>query len=313
MSDQNKPKKYLVAALYHFFDFPDFKEHRKPLQAFCDALGIKGTLLIAHEGINGTVAGSEESIRTLLEDLRSEPRLRNLVHKESYAEECPFYRMKVRLKKEIVTLGMPEINPNIKVGTYIKPQDWNSIIQDPEVITIDTRNDYETSIGTFKGATDPDTKTFREFPDYVKSNLDPQKHPKVAMFCTGGIRCEKASSYMLEQGFKEVYHLEGGILKYLEEVPQEQSLWEGECFVFDQRVSVNHELNEGSYKLCYGCQEPLSEEDLASPLYDPGVSCPYCHKKVDEKSRKRRLERRKQIQLFKSRGKNHLGAEMAKH
>lgn len=313
MSDSNKPKKYVVAALYHFFSFLDFKSHRKPLQAFCDSLGIKGTLLIAPEGINGTVAGSPESIRTLLEDLRSEPRLKDLQHKESYTDECPFYRMKVRLKKEIVTLGMPEINPTNKVGTYVKPKDWNQLIQDPEVITIDTRNDYETSIGTFKGAIDPNTKSFREFPEYVKKNLDPNKHKKVAMFCTGGIRCEKATSYMLEQGFKEVYHLEGGILKYLEEVPEEESTWEGECFVFDQRVAVDHNLSEGGYKLCYGCQQPLTKEDLASPCYDPGICCPYCHKDVDEKSRKRRLERRKQIQLFKSRGKSHLGAEMVKH
>ena len=232
----------VVAALYKFVHLPDFAERREPILDYCVTQGIKGTILLAEEGINGTIAGSRAAIDAVLTFLRSDPRLTDLEHKESIADTHPFERMKVKLKQEIVPLGVPEIDPNQKVGTYVTPEEWNEIISDPDVVVIDTRNDYEVQIGTFKGAINPQTKAFREFPDYVRQHLDPSKHKKVAMFCTGGIRCEKASSFMLEEGFEEVYHLKGGILKYLEEVPTQKSLWEGECFVFDQRVAVRHGL-----------------------------------------------------------------------
>lgn len=229
----------VVAAFYHFTDLPDYQDLRTPLKEFCDAHQLKGTILLAKEGINSTIAGSREAIDALLNYLRSDRRLQGLEHKESYCQGIPFQRMKVRLKKEIVTLGVPNIDPRHQVGTYVSPQEWNDLIADPEVIVIDTRNNYEVEFGTFKGAVNPNLETFGEFPNYVQEHLDPHKHPKVAMFCTGGIRCEKASAYMLSQGFSEVYHLKGGILKYLEEVPKEESVWEGECFVFDDRVSIN--------------------------------------------------------------------------
>jgi UPF0176 protein len=229
----------VVAAFYHFTDLPDYEDLRNPLKEFCDAHQLKGTILLAKEGINSTIAGSREAIDALLSLLRSDPRLQQLEHKESYCQGIPFQRMKVRLKKEIVTLGVPNIDPKYRVGTYVDPKDWNNLIANPEVIVIDTRNNYEVEFGTFKGAINPNLETFGEFPNYVQEQLDPNKHQKVAMFCTGGIRCEKASAYMLSQGFSEVYHLKGGILKYIEEVPQEESVWEGECFVFDDRVSIS--------------------------------------------------------------------------
>ncbi len=230
---------YVVAAFYHFTDLSDYETLQAPLKEFCDRYQLKGTILLAKEGINSTIAGSREAIAALLTYLRNDPRLQNLEHKESYCEGIPFQRMKVRLKKEIVTLGVPDIDPRHRVGIYVDPQDWNALINDPDVVIIDTRNNYEVEFGTFKGAINPNLETFGEFPDYVRSQLNPEKHQKVAMFCTGGIRCEKASAYMLSQGFDEVYHLKGGILKYLEEVPAEESIWEGECFVFDDRVSIN--------------------------------------------------------------------------
>jgi len=266
---------FIVAALYKFAKLNDYKEIQPKLLAFCIAQNIKGTLLLAEEGINGTVAGSRTEIDALIEYLKKDPRLKDIEHKESYANEMPFYRMKVRIKKEIVTLGVDGIDPNYKVGTYVKPQDWNALISDPDVILIDTRNDYEYDIGTFKGAIDPKTTTFREFPEYVSKNLDAKQHKKIAMFCTGGIRCEKASSFMIEQGFEEVYHLQGGILKYLEEVPKEESLWEGECFVFDQRVSVKHGLEIGDYDQCHACRHPLSPAEMQSEQYVAGISCPH--------------------------------------
>jgi UPF0176 protein len=232
----------VVAAVYKFVKLADSASLREPLLAQCDALGITGTLLLAEEGINGTIAGTRSGIDNILAYLRSDPRLGDLEHKESFAEHPPFYRMKVKLKKEIVTMGVPGIDPTERVGRYVKPEDWNALIRDPDVLLVDTRNDYEVDVGTFKGAVDPRITTFREFPDYVKRNFDPEKQPRVAMFCTGGIRCEKASAYMLQQGFPEVYHLQGGILKYLENIPAERSLWQGECFVFDQRVAVGHGL-----------------------------------------------------------------------
>ncbi|HZV61702.1 MAG TPA: rhodanese-related sulfurtransferase [Methylophilaceae bacterium] len=297
----------VVAALYKFASLPDFKDMQAPLLAQCNEYGIKGTLLLAQEGINGTVAGSRDGIDALLQYLRTDERLADIDHKESFAETMPFYRMKVRLKKEIVTLGVPGIDPNKKVGTYVPPKRWNSLISDPDVLVVDTRNAYEYEIGTFKGAIDPHTETFREFPEFVHKNLDPAKHKKVAMFCTGGIRCEKASAYMLEQGFEEVYHLQGGILKYLEEVPAEESLWEGECFVFDQRVAVKQGLELGDYALCHACRHPISPEDKLSPEYQEGVSCPYCYAQLSEEKRRSAAERQKQVELALQRGDVHLG------
>ncbi len=298
---------YIVAALYKFAKLPDYQAMQPALLAFCLQHELKGTLLLAEEGINGTVAGSREAIDALMQYLRQDARLADIEHKESHAEKTPFYRMKVRLKKEIVTLGVPGISPTNKVGTYVAPEHWNALISDPDVILIDTRNDYEYDIGTFQGAIDPRTTTFREFPDYVSKHLDPAKHKKVAMFCTGGIRCEKASSYMMEQGFEEVYHLQGGILKYLENVPAEESLWQGECFVFDQRVAVRHGLELGDYDQCHACRHPLSPAEMQSPHYLAGISCPYCHDKLSEEKRASVAERQKQMALARERGEAHLG------
>ena len=297
----------VVAALYHFARLEDFESLREPLLAQMKDHDVRGTILVAREGVNGTVSGSRESIDALLGYLRADERLTGLVHKESYCDGHPFYRTKVKLKKEIVTMGVEDIDPNHIVGTYVKPADWNALISDPEVVLVDTRNDYEVDIGTFEGARNPNTTTFREFPAYVKENLDSAKHEKVAMFCTGGIRCEKSTAYLKQQGFKEVFHLEGGILKYLEEVPKDESMWEGECFVFDNRVAVNHDLDVGSYDQCHACRHPVSDEDMASDLYRPGVSCPHCYESQSEKSRERARERQKQMQLAKERGEHHIG------
>jgi UPF0176 protein len=267
---------HVVAAFYKFVHLPDFAEKREPLLAFCQAEDLKGTILLAEEGINGTIAGSRAAIDSLLTLLKSDSRLVDLEAKESLTDSRTFDRMKVKLKKEIVTLGLPDIKPSENVGTYVAPKDWNVVISDPEVTVIDVRNDYEVGIGSFVGAENPQTDSFREFPDYVRSHLDPAQHKKVAMFCTGGIRCEKASSYMLSQGFEEVYHLQGGILKYLEEIPAEETLWQGECFVFDQRVAVIQGVQDGSYEMCLACGHPISPEEQQSSEYEKGVSCPYC-------------------------------------
>ena len=298
----------VVAALYRFVTLDDYREMREPLLEFCRERRIKGTLLLASEGINGTVAGTREAIDAVLEYLRADPRLADLEHKESVDEKMPFYRMKVKLKKEIVTMGVEGIDPNRVVGTYVKPQDWNALIADPEVMLIDTRNDYEYEIGTFRGAVDPHTDSFREFPQFVRQNLDPKKQKKVAMFCTGGIRCEKASAFMLQEGFEEVYHLQGGILKYLEEVPAEESAWEGECYVFDNRVAVNHALEKGSYDLCYGCRLPITEADRRSDQYRPGICCPRCHDTLSPEQITRFEERQKQMELAVARGETHVGS-----
>ena len=295
----------VVVALYKFVTLEDFEALREPLLDTMNEHGVKGTLLLALEGINGTVAGTREGTTALLEWLRRDTRLSDLDWKESVCEEMPFYRTKVKLKKEIVTIGQPGISPNERVGTYVEPQDWNALISDPEVLLIDTRNDYEVSIGTFEGAIDPQTKTFREFPEYVRLQFDPQKHKKVAMFCTGGIRCEKASSFMLKEGFEEVYHLKGGILKYLEEVPVEETKWQGECFVFDNRVTVGHDLAPGSFDQCHACRHPVSAEDMASPQFEEGISCPHCYDSLPEKTRLRAEERQRQIQLAKVRNQPH--------
>ena len=285
---------------------------RQPIKEVCRKNKILGTLLLAEEGINGTVAGHRAEIDALLNYLKSYPALVSLEHKESYCEEMPFKRLKVRLKSELITLGDPTVDPRKIVGTYVDPKDWNQLIQDPNVTVIDTRNDYEIAIGTFQGAIDPETESFTEFPDYVRQHLDPQKHKKVAMFCTGGIRCEKATSYMLEHGFEEVYHLRGGILKYLEEVPDTETTWEGECYVFDDRVSVNHSLEPGSYSMCHGCGRPIHEADLASEKFELGVSCPKCYDELTEEQRAGFRERQRQVLLAQRRNQMHIGDYVSK-
>lgn len=303
--------KVVVCAMYKFVSLPDFERIQKPLLSVMEKSGIKGTLLLAKEGINGTVAGSQSAIDALLAWLATQPGLDNIVHKLSFDDDMPFYRTKVKLKKEIVTMGVEGIDPNEVVGTYVKPKDWNALISDPGVLLVDTRNDYEVKIGTFENALDPQTATFREFPEYVKQNLDPTKHKKVAMFCTGGIRCEKSTAYLKEQGFEDVYHLEGGILKYLEEVKQEESMWQGECFVFDNRVAVNHDLEKGQYDQCNACRMPITEAEKASSQFEQGVSCPHCIDKVTDKQRERFLERERQVQLSKQRGEAHIGSDVS--
>ncbi|TWB17460.1 UPF0176 protein [Rhizobium sp. ERR 922] len=298
---------FLVAALYHFVSFPRFESLREPLLALCEENGVKGTLLLAHEGINGTIAGTDAAIGAVLAFLRAQPEFAGLEHKESRASKMPFVRMKVKLKKEIVTMGVEDIDPTKVVGTYVAPKDWNALISDPDTIVIDTRNDYETAIGVFKGAVDPKTKTFREFPDWVRDNTGLHNKPKIAMYCTGGIRCEKATAFMKQQGFDEVYHLKGGILKYLEEVPPEESLWEGACFVFDERVSVEHGLKEGNHKLCHACRNPITSEEVTSPFYEAGVSCSHCYHERTEEDRERYRERQRQIALARKRGREHIG------
>ncbi|WP_237058156.1 oxygen-dependent tRNA uridine(34) hydroxylase TrhO [Microbulbifer sediminum] len=300
---------YVVCALYKFVNLDDFESLRDPLLEVMLKHRVRGTLLLAREGINGTVAGSREAIDALLAHLKSDPRLAELDFKESYTDTPPFRRSKVKLKREIVTMGVEGIDPRRTVGTYVKPAEWNALISDPEVVLIDTRNDYEYQVGTFENAVNPKTDSFREFPQYVKDNLDPAKHKKVAMFCTGGIRCEKSTAYLKEQGFEEVYHLQGGILKYLEEVPQEETRWQGECFVFDDRVTVNHNLERGEYQQCNACRMPVTEEEMQSPQFEQGVSCPHCFDKVSDADRARFREREKQIQLAKQRGEEHIGQD----
>ena len=299
-----------ICALYKFVRLENYLELRDPLLAKMTSVDVKGTLLLAAEGINGTIAGSQKAVEQVLDFLQAQPNLGAITHKESFSDDNPFHRTKVKLKKEIVTMGIEGIDPNQVVGTYVKPKDWNALISDPEVLLVDTRNDYEVEIGTFKGALNPDTETFREFPQYVKDNLDKTKHKKVAMFCTGGIRCEKSTAYLKEQGFEEVYHLEGGILKYLEEVPSTETLWEGECFVFDGRVAVNHGLEQGQYDQCFACRFPLTEAEKESEHYVKGVSCHRCHDKVTEQQRSRFAERERQITLAAERGENHIGGNV---
>ena len=300
-----------VAALYRFVRLEDFESLRAPLLAFCEARGIRGTLLLAEEGINGTIAGTEQAISEVLEYLKSDNRLADLDCKFSYNTDRPFLRMKVKLKKEIVTMGRPGIDPNQCVGRYASPEQWNALVDDPECLVIDTRNDYEVEIGTFQGAINPNTTSFREFPEWVEENLDPSKHKKVAMFCTGGIRCEKSTSLLVSMGFEDVWHLQGGILNYLEKTPVEQTRWDGECFVFDSRVSVDHDLEKGSYDQCYACRFPIDDAQKASDLYVPGVSCPRCHDAHSDQQKERFTERQKQIALAKARGEAHIGADAA--
>jgi len=300
----------VIAALYRFVQLDNFESLRQPLLQLMLDNQVRGTLLLAAEGINGTVAGSEQGVENLLEYLRQDPRLRDFDCKLSFDEEMPFYRSRVKLKREIVTMGVDGISP-ANAGTYVSPTEWNQLISDPEVTLIDTRNDYESAIGSFENAIYPNTKSFRDFPEYVEANLDPKKHRKVAMFCTGGIRCEKSTAYLREQGFDEVYHLKGGILNYLAQVPETESKWRGECFVFDNRVSVNHALEKGSYDQCHACRLPITEADKASDRYQAGVSCPACYDSKSDDERRRFREREKQVQLARERGELHIGADAA--
>ena len=299
--------KVIVAALYHFTKFSDYKKLQDPLRKICNSEGIKGSLLIAYEGINGTISGSRSGIDAVLKHIRSMPGCSNLEHKESFASEIPFKRMKVKLKKEIVTMGQPNIDPTLNVGNYIEPSDWNNLISRDDVIVIDTRNDYEVAIGSFDGAIDPETKSFGEFPEWWEENRSKYQDKRVAMFCTGGIRCEKSTNFLLNEGVKDVYHLKGGILKYLEEVPEKNSKWNGECFVFDSRVSVKHGLEEGIYNLCYACRMPLAPDDFKKEEFEKGVSCHLCIDSNDDERKERFRERQYQVELADKRGKHHIG------
>ena len=296
---------FTVAALYKFTPFESPEAIQGPLAKVCCEHGVKGTLLLAREGINGTIAGTPEGISAALAHIKSLPGCRDIEWKESTAETMPFPRMKVRLKREIVTMGQPDVDPTASVGTYVPPEDWNDLIASDDVVVIDTRNDYEVAIGTFEGAEDPLTKTFGEFPDWWAANANRFGNKKVAMFCTGGIRCEKASNYLLAQGVEDVFHLKGGILKYLETVPKEESRWNGECFVFDGRVAVGHGLAEGSYDLCHACRMPISAADKFHPAFEQGVSCHQCIDATSDTDKTRFRERQKQILLARARGETH--------
>ncbi|KAA2315587.1 rhodanese-related sulfurtransferase [Pseudooceanicola sediminis] len=298
---------FTVAALYQFTRFEDPAALRGPLVALCEAEGISGTLLLAREGINGTIAGSKNGIAAVLAHLRALPGCDDLEWKLSTAAERPFARMKVRLKKEIVTMGQPDVDPRARVGHYVEAAEWNDLIRSPDVAVIDTRNDYEVAIGTFEGAVDPETASFRDFPAWWEANKGRFHNKRIAMFCTGGIRCEKSTNFLLGQGVEDVYHLKGGILKYLEEVPAEESAWQGECFVFDRRVSVGHGLIEGPHELCHACRRPILPEERAHPAFEEGVSCHHCVDETSEDDKARFRERQKQIALARARGERHLG------
>ena len=300
---------YTIAALYHFTRFPDHAALREPLLELCRAQSVKGTLLLAQEGINGTIAGPRAGIDAVLTHIRALPGCADLDWKEATSDQPPFGKMKVRLKKEIVTMGQPDIDPRARVGNYVEPEEWNDLIRSDDVVVIDTRNDYEVEIGTFEGAIDPVTASFREFPNWWAANKDRFHNKRVAMFCTGGIRCEKSTNYLLGQGVEDVYHLKGGILRYLEEMPEEDSTWQGECFVFDNRVSVGHGLVEGPHKLCHGCRRPILPEDVKRPEYEHGVCCHQCIDETSEADKMRFRERQKQIQLARARGAEHLGTD----
>ena len=298
-----------VVAFYHFARLDYYKDIQQPLLERCLSQNIMGTVLLAQEGINGTIAGSEKNVTNILSYIRSHQRLCDLVYKKSYTEKPPFLRMKVRLKKEIVSMGVPNIDPTNIVGTYVKPADWDDFISDPDVVVIDTRNEYEIEIGSFINSVNPKTTSFREFPDWVNKNASILSNKKIAMFCTGGIRCEKSTAYLKEKGYKEVFHLQGGILKYFEETSSENSLWNGECFVFDDRVSVGHDLAVGNYDLCHACRHPISIEDKGSPLFKLGISCPKCFRGTSDDQKKRFGERQKQMELAKARGRVHIGSK----
>ena len=300
-----------IAALYQFARFDDPKTLRAPLLALCEENGVRGTLLLAREGINGTIAGSDSGVEAVLDHIRTLPDCDAIEVKESRAEGLPFHRTKVRLKKEIVTMGQPDLDPLAGVGTYVAPEDWNALISDPDTIVIDTRNDYEVQIGSFEGAIDPQTTSFREFPEWFRAKraeLEAEgRSPKIAMFCTGGIRCEKSTAFARAEGVEDVFHLKGGILNYLEHVPESESLWRGECFVFDERVSVGHGLAPGDHGLCRACRRPLDRDDMAHDHYVEGVSCPRCYPERSDEQRARYAERHRQAELARARGEDHIG------
>ncbi|KQZ12229.1 hypothetical protein ASD50_12700 [Mesorhizobium sp. Root552] len=308
MNEKTVQEPFRVAALYRFCRLERFESLRTPLAEFCCARGIKGTLLLAREGINGTVAGGGAAIEELIAHLQSIPEFSGLEVKHSHAAAMPFHRMKVRLKREIVTMGVNDVDPIRSVGTYVEAGDWNALISDPDTILIDTRNDYEVALGSFEGAVDPHTSSFREFPRWIEEHRADLENKKIAMFCTGGIRCEKATAFVKSLGFEDVFHLRGGILKYLEQVPEAESRWQGECFVFDERVSVSHGLEEGEAELCRACRHPLTARDIASPKYEAGISCSYCHDQRSDSDRARYAERQRQVQLAESRGRGHIGS-----
>ena len=300
-----------VATFYQFANLPDCINWQRKLRTHCKKFNVLGTIILAEEGINGTVSSSAEGIKEILAIIKNEERFSQMPYRISTTPRKTFYRIRVVVRKEIVTLGDASINPNERVGTYVEPKNWNKIIQDPDTIVIDTRNDYEVELGTFEGATNPNTETFCQWDEYVKKNLQFQKDKKVAMFCTGGIRCEKASSHLLQNGFKEVYHLKGGILNYLDKVAPEDSLWKGECFVFDHRVSVVHGLKDGDSKICFGCRWPLKVEDMESDKYESGICCPHCADTLDPVRRASLQERNRQIQIARKKKTEHLGQNIA--
>lgn len=297
-----------VAAFYRFFAFPDFAGHRAPLQTLASEAGVQGTILLAEEGVNGTIAGPASGVEAVIAYLRGLPGCAGLTGKRSYTETMPFYRMKVRLKKEIVTLGVGDLDPEASHERYVAPERWNDVIADPDVLVIDTRNDYEVSIGSFEGAINPHTKSFRDFPEWFREFRLGRDVTKVAMFCTGGIRCEKSTAFLRREGLEDVVHLQGGILNYLETVPEEESLWRGECFVFDHRVSVRHDLAPGDYDMCHACRQPISQAEKNSPFYQIGVSCPACHNTHSPEQKRAFAERQRQMELAEARGESHIGA-----
>ena len=305
MNDESPQADLVIAALYQFVSLENYQDLREPLLSVCHEARIKGTLLLAREGINGTIAGHREGIDRVLSWLRSDPRLEGLQWKESYHASAPFHRMKVKLKKEIVTMGVDDIDPTLCVGRYATPEQWNALIDDPDCLVIDTRNDYEVAIGTFEGSVNPTTKSFRDLPEWIRENLEPKRHRKIAMFCTGGIRCEKASIFLKRKGFKNVFQLKGGILNYLNKIEKKDSLWKGECFVFDNRVSLKHKLKQGTYSVCSGCRKPFSPKDKKSNKYEEGVSCPRCYDTLSNSQKTRFRMRQNQINLAKKAGKKH--------
>lgn len=300
-------KSYTVSALYKFVKLDNYQSIKEPLLKEMLHLNICGTLLLANEGINGTIAGKDSAIKALFQWLSQQEGLDNIESKESYHDTLPFKRTKVKLKKEIVTLGVEGVSPTQCVGQYVAPKDWNALISSPDVLLVDTRNKYEVEIGSFQNAINPNTETFKEFPEYVDKHLSDNKDKKVAMFCTGGIRCEKSTALLLKKGFKNVYHLKGGILKYIEEVPEKDSLWQGDCFVFDDRVAVNHSLEKGKYNQCYACRYPITSDDEKNEKYIKGVSCPRCYDAVTKEQKERFAQRQKQVDLAQARGESHIG------
>lgn len=299
-----------VATFYQFAPLPDCMDWQRKLRTLCKKLSILGTIILAEEGINGTISSSAEGIKEIMSFIKKDERFEEMTYRTTATTRKTFYRIRVVVRKEIVTLGNPSINPNDQVGTYVQPEEWNDIVQDPEIMLIDTRNDYEVELGSFKGAVDPKTETFCQWDDFVENNLSNQKNKKVAMFCTGGIRCEKASSHLIKKGFNEVFHLKGGILNYLENISPEESLWDGECFVFDHRVSVVHGLKDGDAKICFGCRWPLASKDLESKKYEPGICCPHCADSLDPVKRKSLEERNRQILIAREKNRKHIGQDV---